>query len=128
MAGFNAILGVRRFICDLKKNKLTVLEEEGFLEEKSFMDLKQISETKVVAVTYDAHYYIIQYEGQETDYSVLINKEPIVGQSQNWASTIQLIPGFNLDYFPFAIAKEYRALVLINLREKTKERIVKLTS
>lgn len=92
------------------------------------MDLKQISNSKVIAVTYDAHYYIIQYEGQESDFSILINKEPHVGQSQNWASTIQLIPGFNIDYFPFAIAKEYRALVLLNLKEKTKERIVKLTS
>ena len=63
LAGFNCAHGIRRFVCDLNKKKLTVIEEEGFLEEKSFMDLKQISYNKVVAVTYDAHYYIIQYEG-----------------------------------------------------------------
>lgn len=33
-----------------------------------------------------------------------------------------------MEYYPFAIAKEYRALVLLNLKEKSKERIVKLTA
>jgi hypothetical protein len=40
------------------------------------MDMRQIAYNKVVAVSYDACYYILQYEGKESDYSILVNKEP----------------------------------------------------
>ena len=128
LVGFNQSFGIRRLLVDTKGKRIQLIDEEGFLEDKQFMDIKQIAYNKIVAVTYDVFYYVIQYEGQNSDYSILVNKEPYSGQTQNWASSICLVPGFNLDYFPYAISKEYRSICLLDLREKTKQRIVRLYS
>jgi len=44
---------------ELNKKKVSIIEEEGFLEDKSFMDIRQIQHNRILAVTYDAFYYVI---------------------------------------------------------------------